>query len=154
VLDTYWNVEHLRSGYLRAVLAEVDVAAPNLSEALEITGAGDAQGALQRLSELCRCAVIKMGAEGCIACCDGVHYHVPAITVQAVETTGAGDNFNAGLIYGLLQGYSLDKVLRCANIAGGLSTLVPGGCQSPLTGDVVERMLVTGCSGREEANER
>lgn len=141
VLDTHWDVNYLRSEYLRGVLREVDVAVPNLPEALEITGAADATTALDRLSEWCSCVVIKMGAEGCIANCDGQRYRAPALDVGAVETTGAGDNFNAGLIYGLLRGYSFETALRCANITGGLSTLVPGGCEANAGQEVVERML-------------
>jgi sugar/nucleoside kinase (ribokinase family) len=141
LLDTHWDVEYLRSDYLRTVLAEVDVAVPNLPEALEITGAPDAEGALDRLSEWCRCAVIKMGAEGCIAACNGRRYHAPALKLRALETTGAGDNFNAGLMYGLLRGYPFDRALRCANVTGGLSTLVAGGCEANVSAEVVERML-------------
>jgi sugar/nucleoside kinase (ribokinase family) len=152
VLDTNWNPEYLRSEYLRTVLAEVDVAVPNLPEALQISAAADAQGALDCLSDICRCAVVKMGPEGCIAACEGKRYAVPAIPVRAVETTGAGDNFNAGLIYGLLRGYPFSTALRCANIAGGLSTLVAGGCQGDFSAEVVERVL--GEYGAEVVRER
>jgi sulfofructose kinase len=41
--------------------------------------------------------------------------------VQAVDTTGAGDVFRAGFIYGTLQGWSTELVLRFANAAAGLS---------------------------------
>jgi sugar/nucleoside kinase (ribokinase family) len=143
VLDTHWDVGYLRSEYLRAVLAEVDVAAPNLPEALEITGAPDAESALARLGEWCSCAIITMGADGCIATYKGRVYRVPALDVQAVETTGAGDNFNAGLIYGLLQRYSFGTALRCGTITGGLSTLVSGGCEAHVGVEAVEQLLAT-----------
>jgi sugar/nucleoside kinase (ribokinase family) len=150
VLDTHWDVEYLRSERLRCALAEVDVAAPNLPEALEITGAADVEGALDRLSRWCRCVVIKMGADGCIAACNGSRYRIPALDVRAMETTGAGDNFNAGLVYGMLQGYSFDRALQCANITGGLSTLVSGGCEARISAEVVEGMLPESCPEREE----
>lgn len=149
-LDTAWNPPYLRSDFLQTVLREVDVAAPNLPEALELTGAADAESALEVLSEWCRCAVIKLGAEGCIASRDGVVYRVRGIDVEAIETTGAGDNFNAGLIYGILRGYPLETALRCANITGGLSTLVPGGCGGAYTAETVEQMLASGAAPREE----
>lgn len=150
VLDTHWDVDYLHSEYLRAVLSEVDVAAPNLPEAMEITGAPDAESALERLGEWCRCAVITMGADGCIAACNGRRYRVPALKVQAVETTGAGDNFSAGLIYGLLRKYPFRTALRCATITGGLSTLVSGGCEAHVGADAVEQMLATVCPEGEE----
>lgn len=140
-LDTFWSPDHLRSSYLREVLAEVDLAAPNLPEALEMTGAPDAETALDVLSEWCPCPVIKLGSQGCIAACRGERYRVPAIEVKAVETTGAGDNFNAGLIYGLLRDYSFERSLRCANISGGLSTLTLGGSGAGYTAQTVEEML-------------
>lgn len=140
-LDTHWDIAYLRSDYLRSVLPEVDVAMPNLPEALEITGAPDAESALDRLAEWCRCAIIKMGAEGCIAETNGTRYHVPALPVEALETTGAGDNFNAGLIYGLLRGYPFLKALRCANVAGAMSTLVLGGCEASVSAEVLEQVL-------------
>ena len=129
-VDAHWNLDHLRSSYLRELLQHVDVFSPNLPEALEITGAGSAEEALDGLSRLCRCVAIKCGSEGCLAWRDGERIAVPAIAVQAVETTGAGDNFNAGLIYGLLHGYPFERCLRYANVAGGLSTQVLGGCGS------------------------
>lgn len=140
-LDTHWDVDYLRSEYLRSVLGVVDVAMPNLPEALEITGASDAESALDRLSDLCRCAVIKMGADGCCAARDGIRYHVPALQLEAFDTTGAGDNFNAGLIYGLLNGYPLLKALRCANVVGGMSTMVLGGCGANVSTEVLEGAL-------------
>ncbi|HEX6509805.1 MAG TPA: PfkB family carbohydrate kinase [Chloroflexota bacterium] len=140
-VDTNWNPEFLHSSTLRDLLSEVDIFAPNQSEALEITGAADIDRALQILSGWCPCVAIKCGAAGVLACCDGRQYHVPAIEVRAVETTGAGDNSNAGLIYGLLQGYSFQRSLECANITGGLSTLVLGGCRGGYSAADVEEWI-------------
>jgi sugar/nucleoside kinase (ribokinase family) len=152
VLDTHWDADYLRSDYLRATLAEVDVAAPNLPEALEITGAANAESALDRLADWCPCAVIKMGPDGCLAACNGTRYHVPAMEITAVETTGAGDNFNAGLIYGMLRGYPFETALRCANVTGGLSTLISGGCEANISADVVESMIALSSPEPKEAD--
>lgn len=129
-LDASWDPDHLRSPCLREAVHEVDVFSPNLPEALEMTAAGSAEEALEVLGRWCRMVAIKCGAQGCLAWRDGERFAVPAIPVEAVETTGAGDNFSAGLMYGLLRGYPFETCLRCANIAGGLSTLVLGGCGS------------------------
>ncbi len=141
-LDSNWDPEFLHSAELRHLLADVDVFSPNLAEALEITGAADALSALDRLKDRCRCVAIKCGADGTVAWCDGREYRAPAIDVRAVETTGAGDNFNAGLLYGLLGGHSFERSLRYATITGGLSTLVPGGCRSGFTSLVVEEWML------------
>ena len=138
-VDTNWNPDFLRSTRLRDLLDEVDVFAPNLSEALEMTGTAEATEALEVMRGWCRQVVIKCGASGALAAADGRIYRLPAIQVDAVETTGAGDNFNAGLIYGLLQGFSFERSLECATIAGGLSTLVIGGSGAGYTADDLAR---------------
>jgi sugar/nucleoside kinase (ribokinase family) len=143
VVDAFWDTRHLRSDALRATLAEIDIFAPNLAEALEVTGESTPQAALEQLSRLCRAVVIKCGDEGCIAARGPDRYSVPAISVHCRDTTGAGDNFNAGLIYGVLRGYSFEKALRCAVITGGLSTAVLGGCRSGYTETDVETRLST-----------
>jgi sugar/nucleoside kinase (ribokinase family) len=141
IVDTHWSPDYLRSPGLRASLANVDVFCPNLNEALHMTGAVSAEEALDILAGWCECVVIKTGKDGCLASRGGRRYAVPAIDVEAVDTTGAGDNFNAGLIYGWLRGHSFETCLRIANIAGGLSTLVLGGCDSILSETEVENRL-------------
>ena len=51
----------------------------------------------------------------------------PGLTVKAVDTTGAGDSFNAGFIYGWLKGLPLEDCLRCGNICGAMSVTKTGG---------------------------
>ena len=140
-IDAHWNLETLHSPGLRDVLAEVDVFSPNLAEACEMTATGTAEEALGVLGRWCRCVAIKAGARGCMALCEGERYEVPALPVPAVETTGAGDNFNAGFLYGLLHDYPFETCLRCANVVGGLSTLVLGGSGSTITARDIEDRL-------------
>jgi sugar/nucleoside kinase (ribokinase family) len=140
-VDTFWNVPHLHSPRLREVAREASLFSPNLPEALEMTGTGSAEEALQALSALSACVVMKIGGEGCMAACNGLQYRVPALPVTPVDTTGAGDNFNAGMLYGLLQGYPFETALQCANIAGGLSTQVLGGAGNGATHREIEAWL-------------
>jgi sugar/nucleoside kinase (ribokinase family) len=140
-IDSHWNIEALHSSGIPQVLREVDVFSPNLAEACEITMTGTAEEALDVLEQWCRCIVVKAGARGCVASRDGKRVEVPALPVQAVETTGAGDNFNAGFLYGILHGYTFETCLRCANITGSLSTLVLGGAGSGVTAADIEERL-------------
>lgn len=65
---------------------------------------------------------------------------MPTISVQEVDRTGAGDVFDGAFLYGLSKGYDLEKCLRLANIAGGLSTTKYGAKQSvPLLSDVIHK---------------
>jgi sugar/nucleoside kinase (ribokinase family) len=140
-IDTHWSEERLRSAHLRAAVAEASVFSPNLPEALEMTRTATAEEALDVLSAWTSCVAIKAGPRGCLAACEGSRYESPAIPVRPVDTTGAGDNFNAGLLYGLLRGYSFETALRCANIAGGLSTTVLGGAANGTTTADIEAWL-------------
>jgi sugar/nucleoside kinase (ribokinase family) len=140
-LDSNWDPAFLHSSDLWNLLSEVDVFSPNTAEALEITGASGPHEALDRLRERCPCVAITRGADGVLAWCDGREFRLPAIPVHAIETTGAGDNFNAGLLYGLLGGHSFERSLHYATIAGGLSTLVPGGYRSECTPEILEEWM-------------
>jgi len=142
-LDTYWDLKMLHSSALQELLPLVDVFSPNLPEALEMTGTGSAAEALDVLSGTVRRVAIKMGGEGCLASCDGNRFVVPAVPVCAVDTTGAGDNFDAGLIYGLLTGRSFEMSLHLANIAGGLSTTVHGGSNAAISPGMLEEYAAT-----------
>ena len=63
-----------------------------------------------------------MGAEGGLALTCDTQFRSPAIPVDVVDTVGAGDTFDAGFVYGYLQGWSLDKALKLGIICGSLST--------------------------------
>ncbi|HEX9371355.1 MAG TPA: PfkB family carbohydrate kinase [Roseiflexaceae bacterium] len=103
-------------------LRRVDVFAPNAAEALHLTGAATVEQALARLAELAPLAVVKCGGAGAIARSGEQVARAPALPVEVFDTTGAGDCFNAGFLYGYLHGHSLDTCLRSGNISGGLAT--------------------------------
>ena len=63
--------------------------------------------------------VVKLGAEGCYVLGLGP---VPAPRVESVDGTGAGDAFVAGLLYGRLAGWPLERASRLGNAAGALAT--------------------------------
>lgn len=69
---------------------------------------------------------LKLGAEGCWLVDARGAAHIPGFQLQALDTTGAGDAFSAGLIYGCLHGMSLPAMGTLANALGGLATMVLG----------------------------
>ncbi|WP_239490597.1 carbohydrate kinase family protein [Luteitalea sp. TBR-22] len=109
-----------------------------------LTGAKDLESALRQLREShdgLLCATI--GAEGAVAL-DGTRFiHSPGFKVHAVDTTGAGDVFRAGFIYGTLQGWRTEHVLRFANAAAGLSCTRPGAIGGVPALDEIEALLET-----------
>lgn len=70
---------------------------------------------------------IKLGAQGALGVSQGQMVRVASIPVKVIDTVGAGDSFDAGFIYGYLQGWPLEKTLRAAVICGALSTQAAGG---------------------------
>ena len=64
--------------------------------------------------------------------CDA-QFRAPAIPVDVVDTVGAGDTFDAGFVYGYLQGWSLDKALKLGIVCGSLSTCKSGGLEGQPT---------------------
>lgn len=131
-LETPGVVEALRSA---------DIFAPNEAEAQQLTGAATVEEALARLAELTPLVIIKRGAAGAIAQAEGQVVRSPAIPVHVVDTTGAGDCFNAGFLYGYLRGASLEESLRLGNICGSLSTTAVGGTAAAPTAAQVEEWL-------------
>src|SRR5579884_1616631 len=81
---------------LKDVLEEVDVFLPNEVELEGVTGVSDRWEALRALANGTTLTVAKLGSEGCAALDDGETVTAPAFPVEAVDTTGAGDSFNAG----------------------------------------------------------
>jgi sugar/nucleoside kinase (ribokinase family) len=117
---------------VRTAVSSADLFLANAREACRMTGAGNVVHALRTLNELCPLVVVKDGKHGACGCARGEIVHSPAIPVAPLDTTGAGDCFNAGFVRAWLDGRSLEECLRWGNIVGGLSTLAHGG-----TGQVI-----------------
>ena len=100
---------------------------------------GDALRSLRRAHPGVLCATL--GARGAIALEGDELVHSPAFVVEAVDTTGAGDVFRGGFIYGYLQGWSTERTLRFANAAAALSCTRFGAMASVPSRDEVERFL-------------
>ncbi|MCQ3930172.1 MAG: hypothetical protein DPW16_06900 [Chloroflexi bacterium] len=119
----------------RELLRHVDIFMPNMREAMMITHREDARDAVRRLLEWVNIAVVKDGANGAwVGRADEI-IHVPAFkTGTVVDTTGAGDCFNAGFLYGyLIEKAPLDQCLRYGNICGGCSVTGVGGATAAPT---------------------
>ncbi len=119
-------------------LKAADIFAPNQVEALQLTGAATIEEALARLGQLTPLVIIKLGADGAIARSGDQIVRAPAIQVDVVDTTGAGDCFNAGFLYAYLHGDGLEACLQSGNICGGLSTTAIGGTAAAPTAAQVE----------------
>lgn len=126
---------------VRHVVKGLDMFMANAREARILTGLDDVEHAIRTLAEISPLVVIKDGAGGAYACDGGPIVHEPAIAVKPLDTTGAGDCFNAGFLKAWLDGRPLGECLRWGNIVGGLSTLGMGGTGRVVTSKDVEDWL-------------
>ncbi|HPI32432.1 MAG TPA: PfkB family carbohydrate kinase, partial [candidate division Zixibacteria bacterium] len=97
------------------------------SWALPYTGERETPRALARLAEICGgTVVITEGIRGATGLEAGRRSHHPAYRIEAVDTTGAGDAFHAGYLYGLLRGKDMAERLRLGSAAAALKCTRPG----------------------------
>jgi len=128
-LDTNWDPNgRWGGGQLRAALAHTDFLLPNEAEARHLSGEPTLRAAIAALTAMGPRVVVKLGASGAL-CADGKEsYRIePRAPIAVVDTTGAGDCFNAGLIAGLLRGLDLPSAARLGCAVGTASTQAAGG---------------------------
>jgi len=131
------------------ILQLVDIATPNETEACILAGvppqrvnAEDAVGLAQRIRQLgARAVIVKLGDQGCVYCGPDGTLTAPPFPVRAVDSTAAGDTFNAALAVALAEGAPIDHALRFANAAAAISVTRPGAQTSAPTRAEVESLL-------------
>jgi sugar/nucleoside kinase (ribokinase family) len=122
-LDTVWDSTG-RWARVLPCLPYVDFFAPSISEAREITGEREPESMVRSLRRAgARDVVLKLGAAGCYV---GDVGYVEPPRVDTLDSTGAGDAFVAGLLVGLLAGWTLERSAKLANAAGALATTAVG----------------------------
>lgn len=125
-LDTNYDPSEKWSGF-DELLAVTNVFLPNEAEAKSLTGAENVDEAASRLQSRVEAFAIKLGKDGALGISRSQRVRMSSIPVNVVDTVGAGDSFDAGFIYGYLNGWELEKSLRLACVCGALSTQQAGG---------------------------
>jgi sugar/nucleoside kinase (ribokinase family) len=140
-LDAGWSLSTLTDRCFAQLARFGHYFMPNQAEAAMITGKQDPAEAVQALAALGPTPIVKVGADGVIACQNGELIRCPALPIdRVVDTTGAGDAFDAGFIYGTLRGYPFLDALRCGVICGSLSTTAMTGTAAVPTAEELERI--------------
>ncbi|MCY9666725.1 carbohydrate kinase family protein [Paenibacillus alginolyticus] len=104
-----------------------DVFLMNETEAFHYTGFDHIEESLRFMANYSKHIVVKLGPKGAVAMKDGrITYH-SAFPAEPVDTTGAGDSFNAGYLYGYLTGQNVETCLQYGNVCGALSVGAHGG---------------------------
>lgn len=112
---------------VEALLGQAELFTPNDREACQLTGEQDPFEALKRLGQVCPNVVVTMGEKGSLALLDGKTYQILPPQVEMVDANGAGDLFDAGLIWARLTGRDTEAQLRTAAASGALAVTYPGG---------------------------
>ncbi len=133
----------------KEILELIDIATPNESEACLLAGmppsrlsAAEAAAIGRRILELgVRAVIVKIGDRGCVYCGQDGTIVSPAFPVSALDSTAAGDTFNAALAVALTEKASLEDALRFANAAAGISVTRAGAQTSAPARAEVESLL-------------
>lgn len=151
-LDTNDDPEDLWADDVKSVLRNVDIFLPNEREACRLTGAKDVRDALEALSRLVPIVVIKCGSKGVLAKRGKNQFHAPSLSVQPVDTVGAGDSFNAGFLHKFVLRCNLEECLEYGNAVAALSTTRAGGTEALRDRQHRESFLQTSASSRKGGN--
>jgi sugar/nucleoside kinase (ribokinase family) len=124
------------------LIKEVDFVITSSRFPMLFTGISDQKKALLELQKhtsgfLCA----TLGHEGAMALVNGEFLSIEGLKVKSVDTTGAGDIFHAGFIYGLLQNWEVVEILRFANAAAALKCQDLGGRKGIPTLEETQKFL-------------
>ena len=126
-LDTGVEPAYHARQALMSILPDLSLLVLGMEEAGALLGVKTVEHAVEGfLAQGVRTVAIKLGREGCtLANAEGSQL-LPGYPMKTVDTTGAGDSFCAGMLFGLLNGLSLQTCGSLANLLGGLATTVWG----------------------------
>jgi len=127
-LDAGWDDTGVWDYGLSELLKCTDVFFPNETEAANITGESEPEKAAAKLGA--KISVVKCGSAGSVAYSNGKIYKMDIIKAAAVDTTGAGDCFNGGFIYAMLNGKDIGECLAYGNACGSVCVTRIGGASS------------------------
>ncbi|HUQ40050.1 MAG TPA: adenosine kinase [Acidimicrobiales bacterium] len=108
-------VDRYRAEFTPFVSDHVDITFANESEVLSLFETDDFDAAVGRLAALCDIAAVTRGEHGSVVAHGDARHAVAAVPTEVVDTTGAGDLYAAGFLFGLARGWELD---RCAEVGG------------------------------------
>jgi sugar/nucleoside kinase (ribokinase family) len=123
------------------VLRYTDVLLVNEREASQITRSSTPKAALKTLGAKVQCAVIKRGPHGAMAIHDGATVVDSGFKIRVLDTTGAGDSFDAGFVSAYVRKAPLAECLRIGNACGALSATRVGGTAGQPTESELQAFL-------------
>ena len=110
-------VAGFKDEFAKLIAGAADLVFCNLEEAQALTGDDDAMACAAAMHEKCDAVVITLGADGSLIMVDGEAIAIDGVECEAVDTTGAGDMYAAGILYGITNGLSWEQAGRLASHA-------------------------------------
>ena len=127
-LDVGWREDWLSHPEVIPILQEIDIFFPNLPEAQKLTGKQSPSEILRHFHDAgVKQVALKLGSDGSAFSSSGSTVFAKPPNVKPIDTTGAGDCFDAGFLQAWLNGNSAEVCLMQGNICGAFSTLAYGG---------------------------
>ncbi|MDC7289011.1 carbohydrate kinase family protein [Blautia schinkii] len=115
-MDVTWDTSGKWLDIIEPCLPELDLFMPSINEAKEICKCEEVEKIAESLKERgVKNVIIKLGKQGCYVDAFGKRYYQSPFKVPVVDTTGAGDAFVAGVLYGLHMGWEIERVTRFAS---------------------------------------
>jgi sugar/nucleoside kinase (ribokinase family) len=102
--------------FLKELIKDADIVFLNETEAEAFTGTNNEVEAVKKLGEQVKIAIVKVGKDGSYIFHNNTLSKIPGFPANAIDTTGAGDTFAAGFLYGYCNGWDLDKSGRLGSL--------------------------------------
>lgn len=128
-----FNVVVENLGFLQSIVERyVDIVFANEEEARSFTGLS-AEESVSKIAETCRIAVVKTGPKGSLVATEKKVYEIPPVPAKRVDTTGAGDLYASGFLYGFANDLPLEKsamagTILAASVIEKIGAKIPDEC--------------------------
>jgi sugar/nucleoside kinase (ribokinase family) len=147
-LDTNDDPDDCWNGVLEEVLPYVDVLLPNARESCKIARTESLSEAVGILAKKVPTLAVKLGAGGALGRQGTEEVTVPSLSVEVLDSVGAGDSFDAGFLSCYIKGASLGECLENGNLTGALSTQKAGGTEAFRNPEFMQQFFALHHSGR------
>lgn len=138
-----YNVVEQNYDFLNRIIDEyIDIVFANEEEAKAITGLNPDE-ALEKLSKKTDIAIVKIGKNGSMIKKDGKKYTAGIRLANAIDTTGAGDLYAAGFLYGYINDFPIEKCAEIGSVTSGKIVEVLGAKMSDDTWEYIKNEIKT-----------
>jgi sugar/nucleoside kinase (ribokinase family) len=136
-----FNVVEANIDFLKELIkTHVDIVFANEEEAKAFTGM-QPEEALHEIAKDCEIAIVKIGKNGSMVKNNGIVYTIGVINANSIDTTGAGDVYASGFLFGLVNGLSLQKCGEIGAVLSGKVIEVIGAKMEADTWDSIRKIV-------------